>query len=432
MMTMECNVSSKVNVPISVVSGSGLIAALIILLAFSQPANAVVGLASAAQGLDYAASLLNEYEANAAMEQDEARRREMLRITIARARNKVLPIAEETRKSLRQLENQLQKMRQERNNAPQSEWSSRDREEYNRLKSTADELEQLVERVNATAEDLKFLNSRMTSEGDTWATVKGFVPEKNTRFQQAFKRVKVALPVLSENFQSFRDTYSIESGSGAQGTITVVGASHAKIVNDSEKMVFRVSASDNRGAQWSELRPGKSKEISLRLGEGGRIFIQAMSWDATRQRIVAAHDNLSSGKMSNVRLREHKADYLIHYGNNRLATFVRSEKEHYTWNWGNNMSRAIGKKSPWSATGSTVPEPMVTSSRPEKSGDLPSVHDDIVEWYVPRVDEGSVVFAFQVQSNVEWFTQRQLASGSKRENSETEVENGTLKVIVSR
>lgn len=384
-------------------------------------ASAIIGLAAAADTIAYAGALLAEAVNEAEAERTDEKKKAQLRLAVDRARNVLQPVVEQVRTARGDLAGQLEKMRQEHGGTDPGTWAAKDREAYLRTNGAYEQLAPVAAEADDLFEKVKYLNARAKELG---------APQKNKEFMDAFNGVRDGLGGLAEKVEGYFDQYSIESSNlDGGGNVVVVPAVHVTLTNKSEDMLFKVRSSTETRGDWLALKPGESKD-GFRLGDHGRIVVRAVSWDKYRQQMMNAHDRIASGEMQQAKIVKKNLPYMIHYGTDRLSTLLRSASEEYTWTWGNNIERVVGRTSEWAATQTVTPAPTVESSHPDIADDMPAITDDTVTWFVPRVENSSVEFTFQVQSMVRWEITREMANGQTTTNESPEAASGSLSVFL--
>ena len=386
------------------------------------PSFAVVGMGmvAAESGASALVATIEAIQREMVSESSTAANQERLFQKLKQAREQLVPIKEHNQAMLRGVKARVAELEQMYGGADPAGWKAADRAEHQRNREALQQLEGVQSQLNGGWENLKWLQGRNN--------VPGFNPLQNQTFKDKLKEMGTQVADVAEAYRKFGDAYNVETATPDPGSsITVVKATHVTVRNDSQDMLFKVAMST--GGAPLTIKPGESQPF--RLGDHGSIFIRALTWDKTRQQILSIAERFADGEMKTAKLHEKVLPYFIHYGTDRLASFIRSEKEEYRWTMGNNITRAAGRKSPWAPSNYETPEPEVTSSNPTKADDIPAVTNDQVSWLIPAVEDSTVQFGFQVMGTVEWLTQRRMASGQQTNNSEPLVSSGTLTVIVA-
>lgn len=389
-------------------------------LAGSSFAVVGMGIVAASAGAEALAASIEALQREMVSESASRANRDKLFSQLRAAREQLMPIKEHNEAMVTGVTARNAELERSYGGADPAGWRAADRAEYERNRHALELMGGVQAKLDSGWEHLKWLQARQN--------VEGFDPFKNKIFQDRLKALAGDVSAVSQAYQEFGDDYNVETATLDPGSaITVVKATHVTVRNDSQDMLFKVSMAAD--AEPISLKPGES--APFRLGDHGCVAIRAISWDATRQQVMNVAERFASGEMRTAKLHEKNLPYFIHYGTDTLATLIRSEKEAYRWTMGRNVSQAVGKASPWAPSRYESPAPQISSSHPEKVGDVPPITDDQVLWYIPAVENTTVEFGFQVLATVEWLTQRRMANGQQPSKTEPVASSGTLTVTVA-
>ncbi len=380
---------------------------LVVLTLLAAPAAwAVAGMGTAIAG-EGAKALYAQVEAwrNELKEESnsDANRAKLFR-NLKSASDQLRPMREETRKTIEYLQDQQAKLKGQYGDQPIGDWKAADRETFQKNQTALTQIQGAGKHIDDAWEDLKWLVGRQG--------VPGFNPFINPEFKDRMKRLGERLQAAGKGFDEFNNTYSVDTGKDAG----VGTAAFVKISCANKDMQFEVN-----GKKVGGDAPAAD---TARLNVGRAISIKVLAMDEHRKRLIATAKRLESGEMKTVQVRDKDVPYWLHYGTDKLATWLRAESEGYEWSWGSQMLACIGKSSPWSPDPTIIPEPKLSSSRQQSKNDL-------MTWVVPASDEERE-FTMDVIATVRWTIGRATDGQQPKVTEESKTSNGQLSVKVTR
>ncbi len=389
-----------------------VVVAAIIVAGAASRALAFVGLVVTEQGAQLLAAKVTEWRNDLVAEAASDANRAKLFDRLKQAREALTPIKESASSGVAELDKRLEQLRAGHEGDPAG-WPAAARAELQRTQAAREQLQGVDTTLGTAWDNLKWLQGRQN--------VEGFDPFRNETFRQRFEQLGQQVGSAAEVFAKFNNTYRLESATrgDADSPTVVVGASFATVQVVQPGVIWR--------ANGVTLGPAKGEAVPIRLGDHGSLTLRAVALDDSRKHIRGVLDQVAAGKgTAVVDSGGAKGDILsyLKYHVGELSTELTCTDERYEWQFGRNVTAAVGKPSPWAADKTPVPEPVQSSSADHHT-------NDTLTWWLPAVEEQTVVFGFTATGRLTWQRKRVLAGGRVVDAEVTGTQAGELAVTVT-